>query len=65
MTRPEGLRHNFQVHCGCSMYSESPAFEPAGRWDGSTGRIGVSARLIDGFDAALASIAVIDGNHLW
>jgi len=32
---------------------------------GSTRRIGVNARLFDDFDAALATITVIDGKHLW
>jgi len=53
------------IHCGCATFSDSPAFEPDGKWDGSTRRIGVNARLFDDFDAALASIVVIDGKHLW
>jgi len=53
------------IHCGCATFSDSPAFEPDGKWDGSTRRLGVNARLFDDFDAALASIVVIDGKHLW
>jgi hypothetical protein len=53
------------IHCGCATFSDSPAFEPDGKWDGSTRRIGVNARLFDDFDAALASIVVIDGKHVW
>jgi hypothetical protein len=55
----------FCAECGCATYSDSPAFEPDGKWDGSTRRIGVNARLFDDFDAALAKIVVIDGKHLW
>lgn len=51
--------------CGCATSSDSPAFELDGRWDGSTRRIGVNARLFDDFDAALAPVVVIDGKHLW
>ena len=47
------------------MYTDSPAFEADGSWDRTTRRIGVNARLFDGFDAALATVAVIDGKHLW
>ena len=34
-------------------------------WDKSTRRIGVNARLFDGFDAAEAPVVVIDGKNLW
>ena len=56
--------HHFCVHCGCATFGDSPAFEPDGKW-GSTCWIGVDARLFDDFDAALSSIAVIHGKHLW
>ncbi|MDB5581736.1 MAG: hypothetical protein JWR80_6912, partial [Bradyrhizobium sp.] len=46
-------------------YADSPAFEPDGKWDGKTRRLGVNARLFDGFDDAEAPVAVIDGKHLW
>lgn len=59
------VAHHFCVHCGCATFSDSPAFEPDGKWDGSTRRIGVNARLFDDFDAALAAVTVIDGRHLW
>jgi hypothetical protein len=57
--------HHFCSTCGCATFSDSPAFERDGRWDGSTRRIGVNARLFDDFDAALAPVVVIDGKHLW
>ena len=47
------------------MFSDSPAFEPDGQRDGSCRRIGVNARLFNNVNAALASITVIDGKHLW
>jgi hypothetical protein len=59
------VAHHFCVHCGCATFSDSPAFEPDGKWDGSTRRICVNARLFDNFDAALAPSVVIDGKHLW
>jgi hypothetical protein len=59
------VAHHFCVHCGCVTFSDSPAFEPGGKWDGSTRRIGVNARLFDGFDAAFAPLTVVDGKHLW
>jgi hypothetical protein len=63
--RTRQVAHHFCGHCGCATFGDSPAFEPDGKWDGSTRRIGVNARLFDDFDAALASITVIDGKHLW
>jgi len=59
------VAHHFCVHCGCATFSDSPAFEPDGQWDGSSRRVGVNARLFDDFDAAVAAINVIDGKHLW
>ena len=59
------VAHHFCVHCGCTTFSDSPASEADGKWDGSTRRIGVNARLLDGFDAALAPVVVIDGKNLW
>jgi hypothetical protein len=59
------VAHHFCAHCGCATFSDSPAFEPVGKWDGRTRRIGVNARLFDDVDAALAVITVIDGKHLW
>ncbi len=59
------VAHHFCAVCGCTTFSDSPAFEPDGSWDGSTRRIGVNARLFDEFDAAAAPVTVIDGKHLW
>ena len=59
------VAHHFCSACGCSLYSDSPAFEPDGKWDGKTRRIGINARLIDGFEAADWPVTVIDGKNLW
>ncbi len=59
------VAHHFCAACGCATYSDSPAFEPDGSWDKHTRRLGVNARLFDNFDAATASVDVIDGKHLW
>jgi len=59
------VAHHFCSQCGCTTWSDSPAFEQDGRWDGTTRRIGLNARLIDGFDAAGAPVEVIDGKNLW
>lgn len=55
------VAHHFCSSCGCAVYSDSPAFEPDGKWDGTTRRIGVNARLFHDFDAAAAPVTVIDG----
>ncbi len=57
--------HHFCPVCGCGTFTDSPAFEPDGSWDKSARRIGVNARLFDGFVAADAAIVVIDGKNLW
>ena len=59
------VAHHFCPRCGCGTFSDSPAFQPDGSWDGTTRRIGVNARLIDDFDAATAPVTVIDGKNLW
>ncbi|MBC7705978.1 MAG: GFA family protein [Rhodoferax sp.] len=59
------VAHHFCPACGCTIFSDSPAFEADGKWDGSTRRMGVNARLFDNFDAAAARVVVIDGKHLW
>jgi hypothetical protein len=59
------VAHHFCPQCGCTTFSDSPAFEPDGSWDKSTRQIGVNARLFDDFDAAEAPVVVIDGKHLW
>jgi hypothetical protein len=57
--------HHSCSACGIATFSNSPAFEPGGSWDGITRRIGVNARLFDDFDAAEAPVEVIDGKNLW
>ena len=57
--------HHFCKLCGIPTFSDSPAFERDGTWDQKTRRIGVNARLYEGFDAATAPVAVIDGKNLW
>lgn len=59
------VAHYFCSACGCSLYSDSPAFEPDGKWDGKNRRIGVNARLFDDFEAADWRVIVIDGKNLW
>lgn len=59
------VAHHFCSACGCSLYSDSPAFEPDGKWDGKTRRIGVNARLFDDFEAADWPVTVIDAKNLW
>jgi hypothetical protein len=59
------VEHHFCSHCGCKTFSNSPAFGQDGSWDGHTRRIGVNARLFDGFDAEAAPVIVIDGRNLW
>ena len=59
------VAHHFCSACGCSLYSDSPAFEGDGTWDGKTRRIGVNARLLDDFEAAEWPAEVIDGKNLW
>ena len=59
------VSHHYCATCGCSTYSDSPAFEMDGSWDQVTRRISVNARLFDNFDAAEAPVTVIDGKNLW
>jgi hypothetical protein len=59
------VAHNFCPQCGCGTFTDSPAFQPDGSWDGSTRRIGVNARLFDSFDAATAPVEVLDGKNMW
>ena len=61
----ELVAHHFCSGCGCATFSDSPAFESDGTWDGSTRRIGVNARLFDHFDVAAMPVEVIDGKNLW
>lgn len=59
------VAHHFCSVCGCTTFSDSPAFQPDGSWDKSSRRIGVNARLFDDFYAAEASVVIIDGKNLW
>ena len=59
------VAHHFCARCGSLTYIVSPAYGHDRSWDGVTRRIGASARLFDGFDAAEAPVDVIDGRHLW
>lgn len=59
------VAHHFCANCGCAVYSDSPDFQPDGKWDGVTRRLGVNARLFDDFDAAQAPVTVLDGRNLW
>ena len=59
------IRHHFCAVCGCATFSDSPAFEPDGEWDGQTRRICVNARLLAGIVAEDLPVDVIDGKHLW
>jgi hypothetical protein len=46
----------------CATWSHSPAF--VGSFEEGKRRIGVNARLFDGFEAADWSVRVIDGKNL-
>jgi hypothetical protein len=59
------VAHHFCNGCGCATFSDSPDFQHDGNWDGKTRRFGVNAWLFEGFDAAAAPVAVIDGRNLW
>jgi hypothetical protein len=59
------VEHHFCPDCGCTTFTNSPAFEPDGSWEPGKRRIGVNARLFDDFDAATAPVTVIDGKNLW
>jgi hypothetical protein len=59
------VAHEFCATCGIAVYSDSPAFQRDGSWDGKTRRIGVNARLFDQYDAASAPEEIIDGKNLW
>jgi len=59
------VAHHFCSACGCSLYSDSPAFQPDGSWDGHTRRIGVNARILEGIVADDLPVQQIDGRHLW
>jgi hypothetical protein len=63
--RTKQVAHHFCSACGCTTYTDSPAFQPDGAWDGKTRRIAINARLFDDFEAADYPATVIDGKHLW
>jgi hypothetical protein len=59
------VAHHFCSACGINLYSDSPAFNHDGSWDGKTRRIGVNARLFDDYDAQSKPVQVLDGKHPW
>ena len=59
------VAHHFCSACGCTVWSDSPAFGQDGSWDGVTRRAAINARLIDDFEAADWPVEVIDGKNLW
>jgi hypothetical protein len=63
--RSKLVAHHSCPTCGVATFSDSPAFELGGKWDGKTRKVGVNARLFDDFDAATADATVIDGKNLW
>lgn len=54
------VAHHHCAACGCGTWSESPTWTETGP-DFTKPRIGVNARLIDGFDAEAAPRRKIDG----
>lgn len=57
--------HYFCPVCACAIYTDSPAYQPDGSWDGSSRRFGVNARLFEDFVAANAPFIELDGKNLW
>lgn len=63
-TNPEMHKHYHCGRCGCSAYSDTPAWvsvdaPPVGR------RISVNARLFEDFDLDAVPVRFIDGRNLW
>jgi hypothetical protein len=54
------VAHHHCQNCGCATYSESPSFGADGP-DFSKPRVGLNARLLDGFDTGAAERKKIDG----
>jgi hypothetical protein len=54
------VAHHHCQTCGCATWSESPTWTEAGP-DFSKPRVGVNARLLEGFDLAAAPRRAIDG----
>lgn len=59
------VAHHFCPACGCTVWTDSPAFGQDGTWDGETRRSAINARLLDDFEAADWPVEVIDGKKLW
>lgn len=58
------IANHYCDRCGCSTYTESPSwvdFKP----DFDHPKIGVNARLLDGFDLDAVPVTVLDGKNLW
>lgn len=59
------VRHFFCDVCGCTTYGISPSWREDNTPDFSQMRLGVNARLLDGFDPETITIEKIDGRTLW
>lgn len=59
------VAHHFCSACGCTTWTDSPAFGEDGSWDGEARRVAINARLVDGVEAADLPVTVIDGKNLW
>jgi hypothetical protein len=62
--RTRTVKHHFCATCGCGTYSVSPDWS-TGKADFENLKIGVNARLFDGFDLDAVPVVVIDGRNLW
>lgn len=63
--RSKMVAHHFCSACGCTVWTDTPDFQPDGTWDGTTRRVAINARLVDGVEAADLPVTVIDGKTLW
>jgi hypothetical protein len=59
------VAHHSCPTCGRATFSDSPAFQPDGKWDGETRSYAINARLFDNCDAAEAPVTGIDGRNPW
>lgn len=57
--------HHFCSACGCTVWADTPAFGEDGSWDGTSRRVSINARLVDGIEAADRPVTVVDGKNLW